>query len=82
MHLLRILNRIKSFINNAELCTENGIYHSLVLISQFKFFRHEQFITFGINMFFELFNKYVEFDSEKYFKFLEQIIKVISQFYC
>ena len=76
-----LLNRINNFIYNTNLSTENGVYHSLVLISQFKFIKNEQFVKYGLSMFFNLFNEYVEYNEERYYKFQEKIIKVLSSYF-
>ena len=76
-----LLKRLNSFINNIELANEEGSYHALVVIGQFKHFKNIDFVKYGLNMFFKLFNSYIDKDEEKYYKFLEQIIKSIGFFY-
>lgn len=76
-----ILMRLQGFIANYKITNEAGSYHALVLISQFRPFKNEDYIKFGLNMFFALFNEYVELEEEKYYKFLEQILKIISSFF-
>lgn len=78
---LVILKRLHHFINNSSVSTENGSYHALCLISQFKMHVNEEFIKNGLEMFFKLFNEYINFEEDRYFKFMEQIIKSISYFY-
>lgn len=78
---LVILKRIKAFINDETLCDENGCYHALTLISQFKIFKNEDYLKFGLNMFFKLFNIYTEKDNVKYHKHLDAVIKTITTFY-
>lgn len=76
-----ILIRLQGFIANYKLTNEVGCFHALVLISQFRPFKNEEYIKLGLNMFFALFNEYVELEDEKYYKYLEQIVKIISSFF-
>lgn len=78
---LVILKRIKAFINDENLCDENGCYHALTLISQFKVFKNEDYLKFGLNMFFKLFNIYTEKDNVRYHKHLDAVIKTITTLY-
>ena len=78
---LVIIMRIHNFIKNQQLSNENGCYHAMILISQFKYYRNEDFLKYGLSMFFDLFNEYVEYEDEKYFKFLEIIIKIINSLF-
>lgn len=78
---LVVLKRLNSFISNANVATEDGIFHALALISQLRLFKNEEYVKYGLNMYFKLFNEYVQSEEERYTKFLEQIIKGISYFY-
>jgi len=81
MMSLVILKRLNSFINNYNIANEGGSYHALVLISQFKQYKNPEFVKYGLTMFFKLFDEYAEYEDERYYKFLEQIIKSIGFFY-
>lgn len=73
---LVICQRLKVFINGPK-CNEAGKFHSLVLISMFRLTRDDNLLKFLLDMFFDLFNSYVNEEDEKYWKFLEVVIKVI-----
>lgn len=73
-----IIKRLHNYMKNSSITTEEGIYHTLILISQFKYFKNEEYLKYKFSIFFDYFNEYVEYDNQKYHKYLEVIIKILS----
>ena len=75
---LVIIKNVEIFLQTPKL-NNNGLYYSVVYLSQMEMINNKEFIESGLKLLIDLFNKFQVDEDEKYFKHLTLIVKTINK---
>jgi len=75
---LVIIKNVEIFLQTPKL-NNNGLYYSIVFLSQMEMINSKDFIETGLKLLIDLFNKFQTEEDEKFFKHLTLIVKTINR---